>query len=315
MADDDYWGQVDKAAPAPVAQPPAAGTQTAPTVTTDPYWDHVDQGAPKTVVQEQPPAGGAFRAGVEHAIRSSAPFKWAYEHFPALKQSDAQTGYTPLSDDEYNKRYGGNFYANVGEGTGNLLLMAPAVAATEAVGGPLAAYYGATRLVPGATQVVRNADFFRPAVEATQFTLRNAQPWVAAGIRAGTNALEGLEGAAITGGNMLYGALGGAAVPPALKGVGRAIDSTAGYLTSNPYAQTVANAILRLGGGVAGFAHGGLSTVEGLLETALGAGAGHTLGELVRLGVPVGKAIESLAATSAGPAGATAGSLPIPSPM
>lgn len=311
MADDSYWGAVDKVAPAsPSAQP----GQPTTTTTNDPYWGPLDPLAPKTTVAEQPPAGGAFRAGVEHAIRSSAPYRWAYEHFPALKQQDAQSGYTPMSDEDYQKKYGGNFYANVGQGTGNLLLMAPAAAATEAALGPLAAYYGAARLVPGATQVVRDADFFRPAVQATQFALREAQPWLARGITVGKNALQGLEGAAISGGDLVHGAIAGAAAPIALGGLGKAIDAGAGYIANNPYAQTVANALLRLGGGLGGLAHGGIS-VQGALEGLLGGTAGESIAHLMRLGVPIGKAIEALGATSAAPAGAVGGQVAIPAPM
>lgn len=312
MADDaSYWGGVDKAAPAS----PSAAQPGQPTTTNDPYWGSLDPLAPKSNVTEQPPAGGAFRAGVEHAIRSSAPYKWAYEHFPALRQQDQQSGYTPLSDEDYQKRYGANFYANVGQGTGNLLLMAPAIAATEAVGGPLAAYLGSTRLAAAAPQVLREADYFRPAVQSVVGPIREvANPVLAAGVRLGTNALQGLEGAAITGGNLVHGAIAGAAAPIALGGIGKAIDTGAGYIANNPYAQTVTNALLRLGGGLAGLAHGGAS-MEGLLEAALGGGAGESIAHLMRLGVPIGKAIEALGATTAGPAGAAAGQLAIPSPM
>lgn len=324
MSDDDYFKEADKTAPASRVE--AAPAQTAPAASSptstadDDYWREVDKTAPKSVVPEmnnpQPPpsAREAFRAAVEHAMRSNPLYRWAYDNLPALKQSDERYGYTPLSDDQYNQRYGDNGIAKTGQLVTQGLMVAPALAATEVGGGALAAALAAPRLVAGAPTVLRAADplMGTPAVTSLTGPLSQVSyPWLATAARVGTDALQGLEGAAATGGNLLYGALGGAAARPVAAGVGAVGNSGVLDRVANSPA---ANALLHAGGALSGLYHGGLS-IEGAIEAALG----ERIAGLTKYGLQFGNWLmrnaPAVAPIAPGPVGAASGQVPIPAPF
>ena len=165
-----------------------------------------------------PTATEAFKAGAEHYIRSSAPFQWAYTHLPALAEGDKAAGYTPLTEQQYQQRYGDSGFATAGSAAmGTLVAARRWRRGAELAAAPLAAYAAGGQLIRTAPQVIQTLPN-GVQVLASQFIQRAANPLLQGAVRVGTNAVQGAIGAAATGGNLVSGAVGDISRPAGWQG-------------------------------------------------------------------------------------------------
>ena len=291
-------------APQPVAQPTQSGGATLDDIDAARQTSLQRQNiTPPPVTAPPPTATEAFKAGAEHYIRSSAPFQWAYTHLPALAEGDKAAGYTPLTEQQYQQRYGDSGFATAGSAAMGTLVAAPLAAGAELAAAPLAAYAAGGQLIRTAPQVIQTLPN-GVQVLASQFIQRAANPLLQGAVRVGTNAVQGAIGAAATGGNLVSGAVGGTLGPLAGKALGYVGNSGAlNYLANNK----LVNAGLHGAGMLLGYEHGDL----------LGAAVGDRLASLVKqVGVPAAnllmRGVGAAAPYLAAPAGEAAGQIPVP---